>query len=189
MAREAAMGDDAHELRLEGFKLVLAGGVLIALLIGAFQLGRAVERRTAPPSSTGNGGAATGGGDAPPEEVTEKLTFFDTLGAPGQEAEPKREATSASPRPATTAPPVASGAGPWFVQVFVGRDRAAAEEVVRTLRGKGYPVRAEAVREGATTSLFKVRVGGFPTREAADAAADRLHRDGQPSTWVVKTGA
>jgi cell division septation protein DedD len=75
------------------------------------------------------------------------------------------------------------------VQVFVGRDRAAAEEVVKTLRAKGYPVRAEAVREGATTSLFKVRVGGFATREAADAAVDRLHRDGQASTWVVKTGA
>ena len=186
MAREAAMDDGARELRLEGFKLVLAGGVLVALLIGAFQLGRAVERRTAPPPSAGNGGGATGG-DAPPEEVTEKLTFFDTLGAPGQEAEPKREATSQ--RPSATAPPVASGAGPWFVQVFVGRDRATAEEVVKTLRAKGYPVRAEAVREGATTSLFKVRVGGFPTREAADAAADRLHRDGQPSTWVVRTGA
>jgi valyl-tRNA synthetase len=74
-------------------------------------------------------------------------------------------------------------------QVFVGRDRSAAEEVVRTLRGKGYPVRAEGVREGASASLFKVRVGGFPTKEAADAAADRLHKDGQSSTWVVKAGS
>jgi cell division protein FtsN len=162
---------------------------LVALLIGAFQLGRAVERRSAPPPSNGGAAGSSRGGDASPEEVPENLTFFDTLGGPGQEAEPKREAASASPRPAATPPPVASAAGPWFVQVFVGRDRAAAEEVVKTLRAKGYPVRAEAVREGATTSLFKVRVGGFATREAADAAVDRLHRDGQASTWVVKTGA
>ena len=187
MAREAAIPDEARELRLEGWTLVLAGGVLVALLIGAFQLGRAIERRNAPPPSAA-GASGTGNGSEPaPEEVDEKLTFFDTLGSPGQEAEPKREAAGSSRAP--TPPPVASAPGPWFVQVFVGRDRAAAEEVVKTLRAKGYPVRTEAVREGASTSLFKVRVGGFPTREAADAAVDRLHRDGQASTWVVKSGA
>jgi cell division septation protein DedD len=73
--------------------------------------------------------------------------------------------------------------------VFVGRDRTAAEEVVKSLRSKGYPVRAEAAREGASTSLFKVRVGGFATREAAEAAAERLHKDGQASTWVVKASS
>ena len=185
MARDAE-APDARELRLEGGGLIVAGGILVALVIGAFQLGRFVERQTAPPPATSSGASAAGH-DSEPEDATEKLTFFDTLSSPGQEAEPRREAGSPAPRPSGT--PVPSSPGPWFVQVFVGRDRSTAEEVVKTLRGKGYPVRAEATREGATASLFKVRVGGFTTREAAEAAADRLHKDGQASTWVVKAGS
>jgi cell division septation protein DedD len=70
--------------------------------------------------------------------------------------------------------------------VFVGRDRQAAEEVVRALRAERYPVRIDAVAEGASGSLFKVRVGGFPTKEAADQGAERLHGDGHSGTWVVR---
>jgi len=182
MARDPEERGEARELRLEGIGLVVVGGVIVALVLGAFQLGRFVERQTAPPRASASAPAASGEGE--PEDATENLTFFDTL----SETEPKREATASSP-PRPTALPASVSPGPWFVQVFVGRDRSAAEEVVRTLRGKGYPVRAEGVKEGATTSLFKVRVGGFPTREAAEAAADRLHGDGQASTWVVKAGS
>jgi len=172
MARDPEERGEARELRLEGIGLVVVGGVIVALVLGAFQLGRFVERQTAPPRASASAPAASGEGE--PEDATENLTFFDTL----SETEPKREATASSP-PRPTAPPASVSPGPWFVQVFVGRDRSAAEEVVRTLRGKGC----------ATTSLFKVRVGGFPTREAAEAAADRLHGDGQASTWVVKAGS
>jgi cell division septation protein DedD len=70
--------------------------------------------------------------------------------------------------------------------VFVGRDRATAEEVVRTLKGLGYPVRTDAVAEGRSGSLYKVRVGGYATKDLADAGAEKLHRDGQNSTWVVR---
>jgi len=186
MARDPEGREEARELRLEGIGLVVVGGVIVAALLGAFELGRIVERQSAPQRVVSGSSAAEPSGEREPEDATESLTFFDTLASPGA-AEPGREATTASPRP--TAAPVPSSAGSWFVQVFVGRDRSAAEEVVRTLRGKGYPVRAEAVREGASASLFKVRVGGFPTKEAADAAADRLHKDGQSSTWVVKAGS
>jgi cell division septation protein DedD len=72
------------------------------------------------------------------------------------------------------------------VQVFVGRDRQAAEDVVRSLRANRYPVRIDAVAEGSSGSLFKVRVGGFPTKEAADAGAERLHGEGHSGTWVVR---
>ena len=186
MARDPDGREDARELRLEGGVLVLVGGVIVAALLGAFELGRIIERQTSPPPKSSSSSASEPASEREPDDATESLTFFDTLSAPGA-AEPGREATTASPRP--TAAPVPSSTGSWFVQVFVGRDRSTAEEVVKTLRGKGYPVRAEAVREGASASLFKVRVGGFPTKEAADAAADRLHKDGQSSTWVVKAGS
>ncbi len=177
---------ERREIRLEGALLAVAFGVLLALLFGAFELGRAVERWGAP--SHGSSSAdASGNVEQEAVEASEKVTFFDTLSGPGKEAEPGREAQS---KPAATpAPATPVSAGSWFVQVFVGRDRQAAEEVVRSLRAKQYPVRIDAVAEGASGSLYKVRVGGYPTRESADATAGKLHVDGISGTWVVRVGS
>ncbi|HZN54743.1 MAG TPA: SPOR domain-containing protein [Candidatus Polarisedimenticolaceae bacterium] len=185
MDRDPGEEGGPRELRLEGLTLMIAGGVLAALLFGAFQLGRMVERWNAPPRSASAPSGAGGGADEAVDS-TEKLTFFDTLSGGGKEAEPAREA--AKPTPPAAPPAASTTPGSWFVQVFVGRDRDAAEEVVRTLRGKGYPVRTDVVAEGASGSLYKVRVGGFATKEAAESGAARLHQDGQASTWVVKPG-
>ena len=181
--------DDAteprREIRLEGFLLVAASALLLALLAGAFELGRAVERWSTPGRASS---ASEPLANVEPEsaESQEKPTFFDTVSGPGKEAEPSREAQAKSKTAAAPPPPVPVTAGPWFVQVFVGRDRQAAEDVVRSLRAKRYPVRIDAVAEGTSGSLFKVRVGGFPTKDAADATADRLHGDGHNGTWVVR---
>jgi cell division septation protein DedD len=183
MVHDAVRRDEPRELRLEGVVLAIVGGVLVALLFGAFQLGRVVERRSAPPRSGSSPADPLGNLEQDAVAASEKVTFFDTLSGSGKEAEPAREAQSKTASP----PPAAADVtpGPWFVQVFVGRDRQAAEGVVRTLRGQRYPVRIDAVAEGTSGSLFKVRVGGFPTKEAADQGAERLHGDGQRSTWVV----
>jgi cell division septation protein DedD len=186
MALEPEAPGEARELRLEGLTLAVAGGVLLALLFGAFQLGRMVERWNAPSRSASSTPDPLGNVEDP-AAAPDKVTFFDTVTGSGKEAEPKRQA-SATPPPASPPPPPPSSAGPWFVQVFVGRDRETAEDVVRELKGKGYPVRTEVVSEGHSGSLYKVRVGGFPSKEAADAGADKLHKDGQASTWVVRSG-
>lgn len=178
--------DDAREvsreIRLEGPLLIVAAGFLLALLFGAFALGRAVERWSAPARTSSSSESA---GNAEPETAeAEKPTFFDTTTGSGKEAEPSREAqTKAAP---AVPPPAPVTAGSWFVQVFVGRDRQAAEDVVRALRAKRYPVRIDAVSEGASGSLFKVRVGGFPTKDQADAGAEKLRNDGHSGAWVVR---
>lgn len=188
MAPETEGSGSARELRLEGAGLVLAVGALVLLLAGTFELGRRIGSSGAPARAGSAAGDAAGGGEAEPTESPEKVTFFDTTTGGGKEAEPKREA--AKPAGGTPAPaPAAVSEGPWFVQVFVGRDRSAAEEVVGTLRAKGYAVRTEAVSEGASGSLYKVRVGGYASRDAAEAGAVKLHQDGQPSTWVVRVGS
>ena len=169
---------------LEGVLLAVVGGVLVALLVGAFQLGRVVERQSSSARSSASPADPLGNVEQEAVASTEKLTFFDTLSGSGKEAEPSREAQTKATAPAPPAAAVTPGV--WFVQVFVGRDRQAAEEVVRTLRAERYPVRIDAVAEGSSGSLFKVRVGGFPTKEAADAGAERLHGDGHSGTWVVR---
>lgn len=184
MGRDAGRRDEPRELRLEGALLLIAGGVAIALLVGAFQLGRVVERWSSPARAASSPADPLGNVEQEAVAATEKLTFFDTLSGPGKEAEPTRQAQTKPTSPAP--PPTAVSPGVWFVQVFVGRDRQAAEEVVRTLRAERYPVRIDAVSEGSSGSLFKVRVGGFPTKEAADVGAERLHGDGHTGTWVVR---
>lgn len=186
MVRDSAGPNEPRELRIEGGMLAVAFGLLLAILFGAFQLGRVVERWNAP-AHAASSSDSPGGVEQEAVDATEKLTFFDTLSGPGKEAEPAREA--AAKAPVVVPRNVEVSPGPWFVQVFVGRDRQAAEDVVRSLRSKGYPVRIDAVAEGASGSLFKVRVGGFATKESADAGAERLRTDGHASTWVVRVGS
>ncbi len=174
---------EPRELRLEGFSLLVAAGVLAALLFGAFQLGRWTERRSAPAAASGSSTEDILGHVERPAEGTPP-TVFDTV-SEGREAEPRREASHAEPPPtAAPSPPPVLPQGPWTVQVFAGRDREAAEQVLQTLQSRGYPARLEASREGQT-ALYRVRVGGYPSREAAEAAAERLRREGMTSTWVT----
>ena len=150
----------------------------------------------------------------PPADVDDSADYFDEVQGAEQEAEPQREIpreTSqpaqpaaaeeepAAPPPATreeTAtppraeeqPPAAPAEtvddGSFYVQVFAGRDRESAEALVRELTGKGHPVRLFSEREGRG-ALYKVRVGGYATRDEADGVAGRLRQDGYSGAWVT----
>jgi len=182
MARDDA-GDEVREFRLEGPALWFAGGLLAAALIGAFALGRWYGAAGVPTRAAGASGASSA---ATPEEAPEDLSFFDTLSGPGKEAEPEREATRTGNRPSPPAavPPASPGA--WFVQIGALRDRQAAEVLVRSLGAKGLRIRVDTEREGARGVLYKVRVGGYPTRESADAAAAKLRAEGQGGAFVTR---
>ena len=162
-----------REFQLEGFGLLIVGGLLLIGLVGAFYLGRWYERRSAPPpatvsSETGETGdplANVETGEA--VEPGEDLTFFDTLSGQGKQAAPQREG------------------GDHFVQVFAGRVRTSAESLVRELEGKGYPVRIQSVSDGQER-LFKGQVGGYPTAEAAREGAQRLKDQGYRTAFVTR---
>ncbi len=185
MAPERPEQDGSREVRLEGWALLVIGGVVLAALAGAFWLGRWFERGTRPRlEAEANPLQHVGSVEkAAPDDVT----FFDTLSGGGKAPEPQREAAtravspSAAPQPAR---PVGR-AGPWCVQLFAGRDRRAADEVLRAAEGLGYPVRLDSEREGRGT-LFKVRVGGYATRAEAASVAERLKRDGETRAWVTR---
>jgi cell division septation protein DedD len=186
-----------REFRLEGFTLWLAIVLLVALLGTAFWLGRWTAPAGGSSTSLISGADGRSGAiPAEPEEVPveESLSFFDRERGQGQIAEPRRQAVPDSRPPRGTAergsaPGVRTGselpAGEWFVQVFAGRDRASAELVARQLREKGHPVRLDSEREGAG-ALYKVRVGGFATREAADRAAEGIRKEGSTGAWVTR---
>lgn len=186
-ADEPPVPEGGREIRLEGPTLWIALGLLGAALLAAFLVGRF----TAPAPSAAGGILGPGGAaatDAAPTDVPveETLSFFDREEGEGQVAEPRREA---SPRAPAAGPALAGSpsnpAGEWFVQVFAGRDRQAAELVARQLRGRGHPVRLDAEREGSG-SLYKVRVGAYANREEADRAAEVLRKEGSSGAWVAR---
>lgn len=175
-----------REIRLEGAGLLAVGGALLAALMGAFLAGTWYGRTFAPATSArGTMGAPEAAEEPPPAEL--ESTRFDGVAPGGAAAEPGREVESGGQRPSSSPPPAkpASPGGPWFVQVFAGRDRRAAEGLVRDLEGQGYPARLEAQREGRGR-LFKVRVGGYPTEGAARDAAGKLRGEGHGGAWVTR---
>ena len=170
---------DDREVRLEGISLWIAGGVLAALVVGAFWVGRATAPAPAVPAGPGPLDAVEGSS----VDTSDAANFFDQVGGQGK-PEPGREA-----RPGSTPPPPVTPVSPgsWFVQVFAGRDREAAEVVVGGLRAKGWPVKVETQREGSG-ALYRVRVGGYVTREQADEAVQRLRAEGRTGAWVTHAG-
>lgn len=175
--------DDGREIRLEGPGLLAFAGLLVILLAGAFLFGR-----WSAPSGGETASATDRAADPAPLDraaaPSEKVSVFDSGGASGKTAEPQRQVTPPISK-AAGAPAPSSTPGPWVVQVFAGRDREAAETLVRGLTDRGYPVRIESTHEG-NDLLFKVRVGGYPTQADANAAAERLRREGEAGAWVTR---
>lgn len=173
---------EPRELRLEGGTLWFGVALLLAALAGAFFLGRwSAGGGEAPPSPASK--ATAPGAVLPPADVDATAGGFDVSGVP----EPRRQvAEPTSPPAAASSPaaPAATPSGPWQVQVFAGRDRQAAERLVGSLKAAGWPVHLQSVPEGRG-SLLKVRVGGYPSRAAAEEAATKLRGQGQASAWVT----
>ena len=75
MDRDAQTFDDEpRELRLEGLGLAIVGGIILALLFGAFQLGRTVERWSAPGRASSSSSDASANAEQDAVDSTEKLT-------------------------------------------------------------------------------------------------------------------
>jgi septal ring-binding cell division protein DamX len=96
-------------------------------------------------------------------------TLTSTAGAP-----PRAEA----PRPAP--PPASSGA--YTIQLTSSTDRREAERLAVRYAARGARVEAADV---SGKRWYRVRVGGYPTKEAASAALDRLARETGAKGWVT----
>ncbi|HET9582197.1 MAG TPA: SPOR domain-containing protein [Gemmatimonadota bacterium] len=132
---------------------------------------------------------------APAAETVDRETvvtgYVRPPGAPGDASRDEPPAAPLNgPLPAESDAPPAAGAGiaaaapGWRIQVFATRDQAAAREVARRAGEAvaGIPAYVEA--EGP---WFKVRVGDFATRDAAEPLRERLVELGWTEAWAVRT--
>ena len=194
--------------------VVLAGILLLCAVsfhfgrrVGRADGGRAGTELAALVDSAGSGQEALAD-----EDAASDLTFFDTVGQRSPSAAPpevasgdsakqgsttpadatSRKAPATSPPAAVTKPAPAPApattarvsAGAFLVQVAAYSDRARAEALAGRLRQKGYAAQIDSVPSNGQT-LYKVRVGGFADRPAADAAKARLVSEEKLQAWVV----
>jgi len=104
--------------------------------------------------------------------------------APAKAPEPAKAATPA-PVPAAapaTAPAEAPREG-FVVQLAAFSDDKGANALSGKLTRAGYPAYTETITTSRGT-LWRVRVGGYPTREAAGAARDKLKAEGHAGIVV-----
>ena len=104
------------------------------------------------------------------------------------QAAPQRTAPPA-PAPAESraaAPEGAEPAGAGFaVQIAALNVRGDAEAIARRMSSKGYAAYVMSPPAGAPT-VFRVRIGKFPTRREAENVASKLQKEEQFKPWVTR---
>lgn len=73
-----------------------------------------------------------------------------------------------------------------MVQVASLRDRAEADAMVKRLSRKGYPAFMLEPAAGAPATVFRVRIGGYPTRREAEDIKKKLEKEEQFSPWITR---
>jgi cell division septation protein DedD len=100
----------------------------------------------------------------------------------------KEPARAAAPAPAPEAPAPAASAPPgrgFAVQIAALNVRSEADAIAKRLSSKGYAAYVLTPASG-TPSVFRVRVGTFPTRREAETMAAKLQKEEQFKPWVTR---
>ncbi len=109
----------------------------------------------------------------------------ETRPAPPPATTPTPKARPAPPTP-RAAPPSAAPAGEeLIIQVFSTRDEAQAKKVIANLRRGGHQAFLSPVDLGGQTRTYRVRIGPFTSRAAAEKVAAEIRKDYKLETWVT----
>jgi DedD protein len=133
--------------------------------------------------------------EAPPAApAPETFTFYDTLeqrNAPSPGLVEKPSSPAVRPPSASTTP---SGkivivpktkATQYTIQVAAVKDRATAEILTKRLKQKGYPVFTLPYEIPKKGTWYRVRVGHFSKREAAEEMAKRLSEQERLAPYIA----
>lgn len=119
--------------------------------------------------------------DLTPQQEAETATV-----QPEVERRPTLTMPPAKPAPEVSAPAktTADTTSPWTVQAGSFSQQANAQALADKLRALGFPASVTRFQD-RTGTHYRVRVGGFPTRDAAQQRADEIRRKtGGPATPV-----
>ena len=147
---------------------------------------------------------------AAPQPAADDLSYFNRLEKPSAAPERLKPAPAdhSAPAPRAAAPPppapdskttekpepaqpvvdsaAAEPTGQGFaVQIAALNVRSEADAIARRLSSKGYAAYVLSPADG-TPSVYRVRVGKFPTRREAETIAARLQKEEQFKPWVTR---
>lgn len=94
---------------------------------------------------------------------------------------------AAPPTPAPTRAAAAAEVGHYQVQVNAMADKARADELVRDLKTLGYTAYISPAKVAEKT-LYRVRVSGLASEQAARAAITKLREQGYPQAFLAAEG-
>jgi DedD protein len=97
--------------------------------------------------------------------------------------EPPPPSAKAAQNQGSAATQSAGRPGTWIVQLTALQDRSAAAALARRLAGRGYPAFVQDPAPGSPP-LYRVQVGGYPDRPAAEQTARRLEKEEQFKAYV-----
>ena len=130
----------------------------------------APESRTAPPAIAAREPATNQG-----------IQFFEDETTPGATPGVTTEAKKA----AITPVPPSSG---FWIQVLSSTSETEAKKRRMALASKGYRAAVSPVHGAHGPTLYRVRVGPYPSREEAAKASGTLERKEKVRTWIVPPG-
>ncbi len=191
---------DFREIQVSSSLLVVIFLGVLALGVFIFLLGVSVGKRQAvaaaptqivtqqipepvkePPAKTETPGTTPGGMTSDPAaQVTNPLV--SGADAPASKPEPKATVSDKPPASAAKPPaeskkaPVAAPApsGLYYVQVAAFPERAQAQAFAETFKKQGYTTTLSTRQAGART-WYRVRLGGFKTRDQANDLLNKLN--------------
>jgi DedD protein len=102
----------------------------------------------------------------------------DAKTEPATEAKPEPKAESKSPEPPQAAATNGAPKDGFSVQLAAFSDDKGANALANRLKHSGYPAYTEPLKTTRGT-LWRVRVGPYPTRDAANGVRDKLKTEGQ----------
>ena len=183
-----------HEILLENRHLAFVGVGVLMLCLGSFLLGRWTEHRrwinpdTPLPHVSGATEHLPIEPAFPVEEAlrsagpVEELVV-DKQNEPEVASPSSRESLRAGPRAEKPPLPAAPGED-LYVQVLATRQEEAAVRLRERLSGRNYPTTVISLPDAQGRRLYRVRVGGFQTREEAKRVAARLENEEHLKTWI-----
>lgn len=114
-------------------------------------------------------------------ETSKQTTPKPAASAPAQTETPKEKAEAAVPKKTKASEPQKTEAPdtskPWVIQVAATQDEAQGTQLVQRLKKSGYPAYLTKVAIPDKGTWFRVRVGGYASREAAESDLVKLEKE------------
>jgi cell division septation protein DedD len=179
---------DYRELQLSSSQLILIFIAILVLGIVVFLLGVSVGKKQV--KIQGDTQLASQPAEqitqekpVPQKEVSESIDQELASHAKAQEEkvpEEKIEAQPAKPKPKPTQQaPAAQAQNNYWIQVGAFSSQQNANAMAEEYKSKGYNAVVLAPSSSDRTKLYRVRLGGYATREEAEQARDNLARQEQ----------